>query len=512
VQTIPSPKILTGVLVTWGVGDQPWFPDSTRFLANSFQVGGPHISAWTVSVIGGAPRKLRDDARAWAASPDGTSVLFSSNLGTVGFRETWLMEANGEHARKLFGTDENTGVAFFRWSPGGQRLAYIRARETPTKIEKAIESRDLKGGSLSTILSETRLTAFNWLPDGRMIYSLEEPDPNGGNCNLWEARIDPETAAVRGEMRRLTNWAGSNIDNLTSTTDGKRLTFRKWSGQENLYVADLSRNGTHIENRRRMTLSEGGEAPFGWTHDSKSLIFTSSHNGQTGIFKQVLDQDSAETIVSGLPNASAAYLSPDGKSVLYIYPTEGATKLMRVPVTGGPSESVSALLNWYRCSRSPSNLCVISEISERTAGLKQIILSALDPIKGRGPELMRLDIDAATDYNYDISPDGTRIAILKCFSQGPIRIFSLKGQLLQEVSLTGLSFRETGFDWASDGKGFFICSHTLRGSNLLHVDLRGNVHVLWELKDAFGISSPDLRHIAMHGATIDSNIWKMEGF
>jgi len=50
---------------------------------------------------------------------------------------------------------------------------------------------------------------------------------------------------------------------------------------------------------------------------------------------------------------------------------------------------------------------------------------------------------------------------------------------------------------------------------LLHVDLRGNVHVLWELKGrllSFGISSPDSRHLAMFGGTIDSNIWKMEGF
>jgi hypothetical protein len=47
------------------------------------------------------------------------------------------------------------------------------------------------------------------------------------------------------------------------------------------------------------------------------------------------------------------------------------------------------------------------------------------------------------------------------------------------------------------------------------VDLQGNVHALWEQEgstQAFGISSPDSRHLAIYGALSNSNIWMMEGF
>ena len=511
-QTIPPPESLKGTVVSWGIGDQPWFPDSTRFLANTSQANGQHLSAWTVSVMGGAPRKLRDGASAWSVSPGGTSVAFTTN------NEVWLMEPNGEHPWKLFGTDENGGVRSVHWSPDGQRVAYLKSRETPDRFEEAIESRDLKGGRPATILSETSLRSFSWLPDGRMIYSLAEPDPNGISCNFWETRIDAQTGAINGRPRRLTNWAGFYIDNQSTTADGKRLTFRKWIYQLNLYVADLEAKGTRIRNPSRLTLSGEWDIPFAWTPDSKAVVFTSVHNGQTGIFKQALGEDSAETIISGLKNATGAYLSPDGASVLYIlYPTEGGSstpaQLMRVPLTGGPPQLVlTSNFDWYGCSRSPSSLCVISE---RTPDRQHLILTAFDPVKGRGHELTRFNTDPPAEYHWDISPDGTRIAVLKDDSQGPIRILSLKGQVLQEITLNAWRFGSVGFDWASDGQGLIICSPTPRGSTLLHVDLHGNVHALWEQEgstQAFGISSPDSRHLAIYGALSNSNIWMMEGF
>ena len=55
-----------------------------------------------VSVLGGAPRKLRDNAFAWSVSPDGSSISFGTNKGKLGDRELWLMGPNGEQARKLY--------------------------------------------------------------------------------------------------------------------------------------------------------------------------------------------------------------------------------------------------------------------------------------------------------------------------------------------------------------------------------------------------------------------------
>ena len=67
--------------------------------------------------------------------------------------------------------------------------------------------------------------------------------------------------------------------------------------------------------------------------------------------------------------------------------------------------------------------------------------------------------------------------------------------------------------WTADGKGLFVSSPLKRGSVLLHVDLQGHAHVLWKHEGSpvtHGIPSPDGRHLAFEGWTLNSNIWMMD--
>jgi len=52
-------------------------------------------------------------------------------------------------------------------------------------------------------------------------------------------------------------------------------------------------------------------------------------------------------------------------------------------------------------------------ITERSPDRRQLIFTAIDPVKGRGRELARFDVDdPESDYASDISPDGSRIALI----------------------------------------------------------------------------------------------------
>src|SRR5262249_27058634 len=154
---------------------------------------------------------------------------------------------------------------------------------------------DLKGTQPSVLLSDPALVDFWWGPEGRLIYSRTEPQPNEKDSNLWEIRIDPRTAKRSGEPRRLTNWADFSFQGLTGTSDGRRLSIMKKLIQTDVYVGILERNGEGMKSVRRLTLDEHDDWPFGWTSDSKAVIFSSNRNGSIGIFKQSLDQDIAET-------------------------------------------------------------------------------------------------------------------------------------------------------------------------------------------------------------------------
>jgi Tol biopolymer transport system component len=264
-----------------------------------------------------------------------------------------------------------------------------------------MESRDLEGGPPTTLLSDAGLHGFSWLPNSRVIFASGKPDLNGATCNLWEVRIDARTGKPRERPRRLTNWAGFCMDSTSVTADGKQLAFKKWAGQESLYVADLQAYETRIANPRRLTLSEGVYVPTAWTADSRAVVFDSHRNGKWGIFKQSLDQSTAELIVSGTETEDdykCPRVSSDGAWVIYQDPpTQGAsakpastattgwlTQLMRAPITGGAPQPITtaSLIGCVRCAKSPSGLCAIGEPSPDG---KQLIFTALDPVKGRRP-------------------------------------------------------------------------------------------------------------------------------
>jgi len=147
-------------------------------------------------------------------------------------------------------------------------------------------------------------------------------------------------------------------------------------------------------------------------------------------------------------------------------------------------------------------------------------LTAFDPIKGRGHELMRYDIDPLPDVEgllpFDLSPDGTRLAVGR-HTKGPIEILSLKGQLLQVIQGKELNNIRT-LGWTSDGKGLFVSNHIHGGEEVLHVGLRGDVKVLWTSNEGgdsgcYWSESADGRHIALYGTKQNaSNIWIMENF
>lgn len=266
-------------------------------------------------------------------------------------------------------------------------------------------------------------------------------------------------------------------------------------------------------------LIESWDHPTAWTADSESVLFFSDRKGHGGIFKQSLAGDTAEPIETGPEYAIIPRMSPDGNWVLYlVYSKERGSsvpaRLMRVPIAGGSPQLVltATIVDTHRCAKSPATLCAIAE---RTPDHKQLVFTAFDPEKGRGRELARCSVDPNAGYNWDLSPDGTRIALHDRSEQHRIQILSLTGHAPQEIAVKGWSLGEYGLDWTADGRGLFISSPIPSGVALLHLDLQGDAHLLWEQKGGvatWGVPSPDGRHLAMPGYTQDSNIWMIQNF
>jgi DNA-binding winged helix-turn-helix (wHTH) protein/Tol biopolymer transport system component len=502
-----------------------WFPDSTRFIANAHHPD-PRIDHWTsqessvwiASVLGEAPHRLRDHAIAYSVSPDGSAISFGTNNGRLGDREIWLMSPNGEKAHKLFDADEESSIGALQWSNDGKRVMYTKTGESGVTLL----SRDLHGGSLITILEPSEMksvTDFFWLADGRLLYSVAEPEFNGP-CDLWEMTFDGSTGKPLAKSKRLASWFGFRMSGISQTSDGKKLAFLKSVGRATSFLADSAEGGKHILNPRHFPLNEVSEGVVDWTPDSKTVLLMSYRPGYPGIYKQALDQDVADPLVTEGYGRNPR-VTPDGKSVVYLGigvagapPIKAPEPVMRVSINGGPSQQLfmARTYSLITCAMVPSGPCLIGEPVQDG---KQLAVTVLDPANGRGPEIFRFSLVAGDDnWFLDISPDGTRIAATRTLTS-PIYILSLRGKLLQEIQVKGWSNLESFF-WAADGKGLFVTSAIPNAKDVLYVDLRGNAYKLWEntggSAETLAHPSPDGRHVALNGWTTTSNIWLMENF
>ena len=289
-------------------------------------------------------------------------------------------------------------------------------------------------------------------------------------------------------------------------------------------MGDVEGNGLRIVNPRRLTLSESWDHAYAWTPDSKSILFDSNRNGTWDIFRQAVEEHKAEKLVASPGGSIRPAMSPDGASVLYLVPQTDNSyhrphKIIRVALTGGPPQSLGEIqsVGDIRCART-ANLCVVTE-----AGLKQWVLYALDPAKGKGRELLRTGpvwTPGGVQY-WDVSPDGSSLAFLKGGVQKEalqIQVRPLAGGASRELDI-GKQGPPKAIRWSGDGKGWYVTTWSTSvgpGANaqiLLKVDPTGkSQQPIKGSRWSDPIPSPDGRHVAMMGLVLTSNVWMLENF
>ena len=537
IQPVAPPTGIDTKSVSWEVISGGWFPDSTRFVANSrpsWETAFPGPSStsdiWAFSRSGEEPRRLREHATAWGVSRDGNLIAFGTNHGGFGEREIWLMDSNGEHDRRLVATDENHSEEGFYWSPDGQRGITVATNDSG----QTIQTRDIQGGPPVTLLPPTQTTEiigdFSWLP-GRWIYEMIDSGKAyqsvENSCNFWTAKLDPAGKPLE-KPKQLTHWTGFCYWTANATADGQKLAFLRQSGDHaTAYIADLDPSG-RIANPRHFTPRQDDEGISAWASDSKT-VFINVYNGDyEGFYKQSLDSDTLQPIAPRISGGTVteAGLSPDGKWILVLLwrsdlASNGARAsapqpLLRVPITGGTPEVVfqAARLSPFSCARPPSNLCVIPH---QTEDHKQMVVQAFDAVKGLGSELLRVDLDRDVDLQQEnliasISPDGKRLAVTRG-PDGPIEIHSLIGAPTQVIHVDGLQ-RLWVVTWSPNGKVLYVSQRTKDRNEVLALDMEGHKQLIWQNVGwtPFVVPSPDGRHLAINDFRRDANMWMMENF
>src|ERR1700730_3296423 len=483
------------------------------------------MGLWGLSILGGHPRQVSDEGWSASVSPDGSQIAYlkSAGFGETG-QEIWLMRADGTDQRKIISLSEDGAVfASPAWSPDGRWIAYVKLRYGPYNNEAWIELFNLEHRTRSVAVAEPRLDwALKWLADGRLLYSVDEPPPSQNTSNFWIVGMDLSTGHPSGIPSRITT-GDDFVDQPSVTADGKGLVFNRLKPQLDVFLAEFFAKGPRLGTPRRLTLDDADDLPFDWTFDDGSVLFTSNRTNASNIFnifRQRIDESSAEMLVSGPEQKTISRLNPDGTQILYLASlntqdiggarmAEGQNKpqvvrLMRPPILGRPSQVVLEAPNItnFQCSRAPADTCVLSQPDP-----KDLVFSAFDPMKGTLRQVAKLD-EAPGGWNFSLSPDGTVIAAVELSAiKHQIQLVSLSGQPTRQITVKDWN-NFMSIDWAADVKGFFVSSNpTGRLATLLYVDLAGNATSLQKMKNfsaSWAIPSHNGKLVAIPAPTTES--------
>ena len=476
-----------------------------------------------------------------SVSPDGSQIAFfryalEAGVGLEGdsrqspsVRELWLMASNGENPHKVAWPADVSGTGYvgtevsaLSWAPRGHKLAFIEHHYTASAFSAGdlftVKTRDLITGKSQMILSDQRIEsqALCWAPDGRLLYAaLTDPKSERSDYEVWAIEVDQQTGKAKGSPERVSNGMGW-IGGLSVTTNGKRLILWRGNTKSQVFVSEFDKGAHHLTVPRRLTMDQNANLPTAWMPDSKSVLFLSDRNGAWKLFRQQIDQQTAEVLIEA-PHIETVLpsLSPDGSQILFadaprIDDPLIPIRLMSMSLSGGVRRMVleDRGINHFLCARTPSSVCVFSKSVGTTFSLV-----TFDIERGKGREIAKLE----GWHNWSVSPNGLQLVVVTDELLGRLRFLSLDTGVIHNVVVKGWS-KLTGIGWTADSAKVLVGGWTSGGTSvILEVDMEGNAQVLLEGDSRtqvfeWIIPSPDGRYAALNSFTGENNVWMAEDF
>ena len=500
---------------TWQVG---WFPDGERLWLETQMEAADYDSLsapstlWSVSILGGSARKLRDGVRFVSVSPVDSSFVVIAGHG----HELWTMGPGGESPVRLVKSDDYLYGAV-AWSPTGQRIAYVKVSLSGYGLN-VIETVPKIGGLPTTVFSDRQLSnapTVLWVSDGRLIFNKD--DAIGAGHSFWSLTVGATSGQPTGKPTQIRHWDGHAFFSPSVSRDGGRLVFTLFHSWLNIYLAHVQAG--RLDTPKVVAHSDSLDEPLAWTSDSEAIFFSSDRMGRRQILKQRLGQQTAEALFPGPDEQADAVPTSDQKWLLYwSIPHDGDsaaidTWLMRYPLAGGAVEKLvkfPADATTFADCPMRAGTCALSRWS-----LGELIFYALDPVQGQGKELARTRLEMPDDLSWKLSPDGSRVA-MKSKDQLPgfVRILDLANGTQVDLKLpTGWALWE--LRWASDGNALYL-SASRTDFYLARLELNGRTQILlaagYTESSACPTPSPDGRSLALCRRSFDSNAWLLENF
>lgn len=321
------------------------------------QYPAPVLLAVAVALLAAACRGGDDSSS--IVAPRDVIAFGAQEAGGTGRYGLYLVRPDGSDLRKL--TAETGAISFPRWSPAGDRIAYIVGgddRERPG----ALRMYDFRTGRPTT-LSDGALPsplgpATTWSADGRRLAFVEATA--GGQVGVYDVE--------RGGLIDIPEVSGTAVDWSPSGNE-LAVVLSGGSAQEtDLYLVEADGR-----NPRQLLQRPGLEGNPRWSPNGRRLAFWGAPFEQPELRELfVLERESGRLVELG-PGLAAAW-SPDGRRLAYSGPATatdaGNLDIFLVAAEGGEPQPLSRAITldrWPSWSPAGDRLAYLALADRETA-------------------------------------------------------------------------------------------------------------------------------------------------
>jgi Tol biopolymer transport system component len=281
----------------------------TSLLRSALIPGAALVAAWALACGGGSHTAGRPTAPAAAAPRDVIAFGAVAGGGLVGGGHfgLYLVQPDGAGLRKL--SDETGPISFPRWSPAGDRIAYIEGGATGSAT--TLRTFDFATGAARTLSEHALLgdlgAPLSWSPDGERLAFVEAS--GGGRLRIYDLKLNKLLDVVDVPAVAV-DWspAGDTLAVVRPNPSG-----------QGAGIYSVKSDGSNAK------LIIGGESLHGdprWSPDGKRLASWSAPSAQLTAHTLALHQSNGDGLSDLGPGLDPSW-SADGR-LIYSRPASGS--------------------------------------------------------------------------------------------------------------------------------------------------------------------------------------------
>jgi Tol biopolymer transport system component len=223
-----------------------WAPDGDSFLLRVDPIGDDLVLL--VNAKSGRFERLDVPPFTYdvTLSPDGERALCTASRGLGFGSQVWAMDRDGRNKERII-HDPVHIIAYPRWSPTGDAIAYIRMPDSNVPFslgELVLADGDGRNGQVVAQVDAGHGYPPVWSPDGKQVAFVARENPEDKAADIAAPYLESNILLVdlaSGGVRAVTQFEGALTDAPTWSPDGAWLAFSTDAGDvTDVWLAEVA--------------------------------------------------------------------------------------------------------------------------------------------------------------------------------------------------------------------------------------------------------------------------------